>query len=109
MFEQIRQDQVVVPFSGAAAGTAPLTWGQKAILQDMRDNGDQFTMFGTVPLPAGSTVESAAARLGDLVRRHAALRMRLASGPGDRLYQEVAGSGQTGLDILTIPDNADRV
>jgi condensation domain-containing protein len=109
MFEQIRQDRMVVQFTGAQAGTAPLTWGQKAILQDMRDNDDQFTMFGTIPLPEGSTAEDAAARLSALTHRHAALRMRLASGSGDRLYQQVAGSGQIGLDILTIPDNADRV
>ncbi len=109
MFEQTRQDRMVVQFTGAEAGTAPLTWGQKAILQDMRDNDDQFTMFGTIPLPEGSTVEDAAARLSALIHRHAALRMRLRNGPGDRPYQQVAGSGQIGLDIVTIPDNADRV
>jgi Condensation domain len=109
MFEQIRQDRMVVQFTGAEAGTAPLTWGQKAILQDMQDNDDQFTMWGTIPLPESSTVEDAAARLSALIHRYAALRMRLRGSPGDRPYQQVAGSGQTGLDILTIPDNADRV
>jgi hypothetical protein len=109
MFEPIRQDRMVVQFAGAEAGTAPLTWGQKAIWQDMRDNDDQFTMFGTIPLPEASTVEDAAARLSALVHRHAALRMRLARGPGDRPCQQVAGAGQIGLDVLTIPDNADRV
>ena len=96
MFEQTRQDRMVVQFTGAEAGTAPLTWGQQAILQDMRDNDDQFTMFGTIPLPEGSTVEDAAARLSALIHRHAALRMRLRNGPGDRPYQQVAGSGQIG-------------
>jgi condensation domain-containing protein len=105
MFEQISHDRMAVEFSGAEAGTAPLTWGQKAILQDMRDNGDQFTMFGALPLPEGSTAGDAAAWLGTLTRRHAALRVRLGGGPGDGAYQDMAGSGRTGLDIHTIPDD----
>ncbi len=108
MFEQTRQDRMVVQFTGAEAGTAPLTWGQKAILQDMQDSGSQFSMHGTITLPEGSTVEDAADRLSGLILRHAALRTQLRTGPGDRPYQQVAGSGQTGLDILTIPDDADR-
>jgi hypothetical protein len=86
----------------------PLTWGQKAILQDMQDSGNQFSMGGRYGLPEGSTVEDVAARLGGLVGRHAALRMRLATDGAGRLCQEIAGSGRIGLDILTIPDAADR-
>lgn len=108
MFEQIRHDRMAVQFTGTEAGTAPLTWGQLAILQDMQDNGDQFTMYGAMPLPAGSTVEDAASWLGALIHRHAALRARLADGPGDRPCQEVAASGETGLDIRTMPDDADE-
>jgi hypothetical protein len=109
MSEPICGDRMIIRLAGAEAGSAPLTWGQKAILQDMQDNGDQFSMFGTVPVRDGGTVADVAARLSGLVLRHDALRTRLGMGPGDRLYQQVAGSGQIGLDILTIPDNADRV
>lgn len=108
MFEQTSQDRMVVQFTGAEAGTAPLTWGQKAILQDMQDNGSQFNMGGAAVLPEGSTVEDAAALLSNLMRRHAALRMRLGTDRAGRPCQQVAGSGQIGLDILTIPDDADR-
>lgn len=108
MFERVSRDRVVVPFSGAAAGTGPLTWGQKAILQDMLDSGNQFTMDGMASLPEDSTVEDAAARLAALMRRHAALRMRLGSGSAGQPCQEVAASGQIGLDILTLPDDASR-
>ncbi|MGH3274551.1 MAG: condensation domain-containing protein [Streptosporangiaceae bacterium] len=108
MHKQIAQDRIVVPFAGADAGTAPLTWGQKAILRDMQDNGSQFTMTGTMPLPPGSTVAAAAARLSGLIGQHAALRTRLSRGPGDRQYQAVDGSGQVSLDVLTIPDGADQ-
>ena len=108
MFAQTSRDRVVVQFTGAAAGTEPLTWGQKAILQDMQESGSQFSMGGMIDLPEGSTVEDAAARLSGLMGRHAALRMRLGTDDAGRLCQEVAGSGQTSLDILTIPDDADR-
>lgn len=108
MFEQIRRDRMVVEFTGAETGTATLTWGQKAIFQDMQDSGNQFNMGGRLELPQGSTVDDAAARLSSLMVRHAALRIRLTTDSAGRLGQEVAGSGQMGLDILTIPDDADR-
>jgi hypothetical protein len=108
MFEQVRRDRTLVRFTGAGAGTEPLTWGQKAIFRDMQDSGNQFNMGGRLDLPDGSTVEDAAARLSGLMVRHASLRMRLRTDGAGRLCQEVAGSGQIGLDILTTPDDADR-
>jgi Condensation domain len=108
MFDGINKDRMVVQFSGAEAGTEPLTWGQKAILQDMQESGNQFNMQGRVDLLEGSTIEDAAARVNGLLVRHAALRMRLGADQAGRLCQEVAGSGQFGLDILTFPDGADR-
>ncbi len=108
MFSQTSRDRIVVQFTGAEAGTEPLTWGQKAIMQDMQDSGDQFSMGGRIELPQDCTVEDAAALLSGLMGRHAALRMRLGSDSAGRPCQEVAGSGQIGLDILTIPDDADR-
>jgi Condensation domain len=108
MSEQVRRDRMVVPFAGQDAGTEPLTWGQKAIFADMRDSGNQFSMDGRFALPEGSSLDDAAARLSGLMYRHAALRMRLATGPSGRPCQQVAGSGNIGLDILTIPDDAGR-
>jgi hypothetical protein len=106
MFELIGRDRIEVPFAGDGAGTEPLTWGQKAILQDMRASGNQFSMGGRFGLPEGSTEASAAAHLSGLVSRHAALRTRLCPGGAGAPGQEVAGSGQTALDILTVPDDA---
>ena len=108
MFDGISKDRMVVQFAGAEAGTEPLSWGQKAILQDMQETGNQFSMQGRIDLLEGSTIEDAAARVNGLLARHAALRMRLGAGQAGRPYQEVAGSGQFGLDILTFPDDADR-
>jgi hypothetical protein len=108
MFHQAGQGRVDVPFTGAEAGTEPLSWGQKAIYQDMQDNLGQFSMGGRAELAEGSTVEDAAALLSGLMDRHAALRMRLGTDGDGRPCQEIAGSGQAGLDILTIPQDTDR-
>src|ERR1039457_2558543 len=108
MFDGINKDRIVVQFAGAEAGTEPLTWGQKAIVQDMQETGNQFSMQGRVDLLEGSTIAEAAARVNGLLVRHAALRMRLVAGQAGRPGQEVAGSGGCGLDILTLPDDADR-
>ena len=108
MSDGIDKDRMVVQFAGAQAGTEPLTWGQKAFLQDMRESGNQFSMRGRIDLPEGSTVADAAARVNGLLVRHAALRMRLGADQAGRPCQEVAGSGQFGLDILTFPEDADR-
>jgi Condensation domain len=107
MFDRVSQDRVLVPFSGAQAGTGPLTWGQQAIWQDMLDSGNQFTMDGYASLPPGSTVKDVTTRLATLMYRHAALRMRLGSDGAGQPCQQVAGSGQIGLDVLTLPDEAD--
>jgi condensation domain-containing protein len=106
MFDQVGRDQVALRFAGEAAGTGLLTWGQKAILQDMRDSGGQFSMAGMIELPPGSTVEDAALRVSQLMGRHAALRVRLGVDDAGRPCQEVAGSGRTSLDVLTVPDDA---
>ena len=48
MFEHISRDRMVVQFAGARAGTEPLTWGQKAIFEDMRESGNQFRAAGSI-------------------------------------------------------------
>jgi len=107
MFQQAGQARIVVPFTGAEAGTEPFSWGQKAIYQDMQDNLNQFSMGGRARLPGGSTVEDAAALLSGVMSRHASLRMLLRTDGAGRPGQEIAGSGQAGLEILTIPDDMD--
>jgi hypothetical protein len=108
MFEDVSRDRMVVRFTGAEASAEPLTWGQKAIYADMQASGDQFSMPGRMELPEGSTVADAAARLSRLVGQHAALRMRLGTDGARGPRQQVAASGQIGLDILTLPDDTDR-
>src|SRR5215471_7523821 len=106
--QPISRDRHDVPFAAAEFGTERLTWGQKAIFQDMQDSGNQFSMGGRLRLPEGSTIGDAAARLSGLMRRHAALRMRLRTDSAGHLRQEIARSGRMDLDIHTISDDADR-
>jgi Condensation domain len=108
MFEQVSRDRMVISFTGAEAGAEPLTWGQKAIYEDMLASGSQFSMPGRLKLPEGSTVQDAANRLSNVMHRHAALRMRLGTDGAGQPCQQVAASGQIGLDILTLPDDTDR-
>ncbi len=108
MFEPASTERMAVRFTGNGTGIQPLTWGQKAIWQDMRDSGNQFSMGGRLRLPGGITVAEAAARLSGLIGRHAALRMRVGTDSAGRLCQEVLGLGEIELDILTIPDDTGR-
>jgi hypothetical protein len=105
MSARIGREVLAVPFAGAGSGPEPLTWGQKAIWQDMQASGNQFTMFGMAELPEDSTVNIVADRLAGLVGRHASLRMRLGTGNDGRPYQDIAEAGQLDLLILTLPDD----
>jgi hypothetical protein len=121
MLERASQDRISVPFAGPA-GTAPLTWGQKAILIRMREAGWRESgwrregTFGRLSAlsvgfytmePEGTSVEDVAAQISDMLSRHAALRLRLGTDSGGRPCQLVSGSGQIALDIVTVPDAAD--
>jgi len=121
MLERASQDRIYVPFAGPG-GTAPLTWGQKAILIRMREAGWRESgwrregTFGRMSAfsagfytmePESATVEDVAAQISDIMSRHAALRLRLGTDSRRRPCQLVSGSGQIPLDILTIPDAED--
>ncbi|SCG33778.1 condensation domain-containing protein [Micromonospora humi] len=107
MLAQTAQARVPVPFAGPGAGVAPLTWGQKAILQDMRETGWTHNVSGAHPMPAGVTVAQVAAELADLMGRHPALRMRLGHDERGEACQVVSAAGETVLDVVDVPDEAD--
>jgi hypothetical protein len=104
MVEQTGTDRIVVPFAGPGAGTAPLTWGQKAILHDMRETGWALNLSAVHVLPAGVTIEAVAARLGSLISRYPALRMRLDADEAGSPRQVVHASGEIGLTVVDVPD-----
>lgn len=104
MFVQPVESRVAVPFSATVSGAAPLTWGQKAILQDMRENVFTLNASGAHALPEGATVESVAAQLGEVLSRHPALRVRLATDPQGDIHQEVAGAGEAAVEVMDFAD-----
>ncbi|MFD0889811.1 hypothetical protein ACFQ08_35170, partial [Streptosporangium algeriense] len=75
-----------IRFSGSRSGTAPLTWGQRAIWDAIRKTApdDHYFNFGrvlAVPRRARPlTVARAAEVLGALVERHESLRTRMSAG-----------------------------
>lgn len=105
--DRITEDRVVVPFSGPGAGTAPLTWGQKAILQDMRETGWTHNSSGAHNLPQGTTVEDVAEGLRGLMSRHPALRTRLATGPDGQPCQVVLAAGEIDLVVVHVADDVE--
>jgi len=102
MFDGVVEELVLVPFAGDGAGSAPLTWGQKAILQDMRETGWSHNSSGAHELSSG-TVEDIAQLLSEAVSRQPALRFRLGTGPNGKPCQQIAESGELPLRVLTVP------
>lgn len=97
-------DRITIPFSGPGAGTAPLSWGQKAILRDMRATGWTHNSSGAQQLPHGTTVEAVAENLRRLVSRYPALRMRLGTDATGRACQVVSESGEIDLEVVNVAD-----
>lgn len=96
---------IAVPFAGSVSGVAPLTWGQKALLQDQREMGIPLNASGAQALAPGTTVEDAAARLGELISKQPALRVRLKTDPEGAVYQRVASSGEVAVEVLDFADS----
>lgn len=105
---QPSESRLVVPFAGSVSGSGPLTWGEKALLQDQRETGWALNATGAQNLAPGTTVEQAAARLGALISKQPALRVRLAD-DGHGPYQTVAAAGQVEVEVLDFADDDDPV
>jgi hypothetical protein len=101
------ESRFVVPFSSTVSGSAPLTWGEKAVLQDIRETGFSLNASGAQVVADGATVESVAARLGRLVSRHPALRVLLDTDADGRDSQRVVASGEVAVEVLDFADDDD--
>jgi Condensation domain len=106
MSEQPVPEKLLVPFVGPQTGTAPLAWGQRAVWQDMQVLGHSLSVAETSRMLPGTTAEDVAARLASLISRYPALRMRLDAGSQGSPCQVVHASGEVGVDIVTMPDDA---
>lgn len=108
MDDQIVHDRVAVPFSGPGAGTAPLSWGQKTLLLEMRNSDWTYNISGAHYLPECLTVTDVAERLGRLVSKHPALRTRFGTDDDGKPCQVVHASGEIELEVMTFADHLDR-
>ncbi|MFF2658531.1 condensation domain-containing protein [Kitasatospora sp. NPDC058032] len=108
----VRTAPSAVPFTGARAGRAPLTWGQRAIWHAIgrtAPNDHYFNLGRILPLAdRGAPVDGPrlAAAVAALLGRHEALRTRLALGedgePGQLLFAE----GEIAVEVYEEPDPA---
>src|SRR4051794_18440451 len=106
---QPAESRLVVPFAGTVSGRGPLTWGEKALLQDQRETGLALNASGAQNLAQGTTAESAAARLGRLLSKQPALRVRLGTDPDGTLYQQVHSGGEVAVEVLDFAASDDPV
>jgi hypothetical protein len=107
MLKPTGPNRVLVPFAGPEAGSAPLTWGQKAILNDMRETGWALNLSAVHASPAGTAVEDVAAQIGVLMSRYPALRTRLDTDTHGNLRQVAHASGEAALSVVDVPDGED--
>ncbi|UWP86344.1 condensation domain-containing protein [Dactylosporangium fulvum] len=93
-------DRIDVAFRGAGAGTAELTWGQRAMYQAMLRERSWLPMGGRRPVPPGTTVADVAEELRYTMGRYQSFRTRLRFRPGAPPAQEVADHGTARLDVV---------
>ncbi|MER7333569.1 MULTISPECIES: condensation domain-containing protein [unclassified Micromonospora] len=96
-------------FTGAGAGTAPLTWAQQVLWRALTRFGSNHRFLNlrrtvAVSARAGADVAGAARAVGELVGRHSALRTRLRVSDGEP-RQETASAGVLPLLVCAGTDD----
>ena len=99
-------DRLLVPFEGSGCGVGELSWGQREMWGMIRRLGSSLALGGVSPLPAGMSLEAAAAVLSVIMSRHQSLRTRLRFDTDGRARQVIAASGTATLEIVD-PGDAD--
>jgi hypothetical protein len=102
-------ERIFVSFEGDGSGVDELSWGQRAIWNQMRMQDSSLSMGGARPLTAGTTVGDVAASARFVLGRHQSLRTRLRFEPDGRPVQVVASSGEIPLEIVEAGDAAPAV
>ncbi|MYU23935.1 condensation domain-containing protein [Streptomyces sp. SID8352] len=107
-----RPAPLTVPFTGARAGDAPLTWGQRAIWHAVRrtaPNDHYFNIGRVLPLAdRGAPVDGArlTAALTALLTRHESLRTRFPSDADGTPRQRLCAEGRIEVTVRDEPDPA---
>jgi condensation domain-containing protein len=107
MTEPTATSRILVRFSGPGAGTAPLTWGQKAILEDIRESGWTHNVTDIRPVAPGTSAEDVAGWSAGIMSRHPAARLRLVTDEHGRDYQEVRSGGELFMDVYDFDATVD--
>ncbi|KWV33636.1 hypothetical protein AWV63_05975 [Micromonospora rifamycinica] len=92
-----------VEFHGGRVRTAPLTWGQEVIWDLMRDweNARTFAVLTRwMPVPLVLGLDAVREGIGDLMRRHEALRTRYHRTPTGDGTQEVLAAGSLPVELV---------
>ncbi|WP_329493378.1 condensation domain-containing protein [Kitasatospora herbaricolor] len=100
--EQVRLERV--EFSGQSSGTAPLTWGQRAIWSAIgrtRPGDWYFNFCRTLMLPRRYDLPQVLAAIRYVLERHESLRTRLVGTDGDPL-QSAAAAGVLEVEVLEV-------
>lgn len=101
-------DKVVVPFAGEGSGVGELSWGQQVIWRGIELSGGEANILtGIALLSDGSAVQDVADVLSYLMSRHQSLRTKVRRSDDGHVQQVVAGSGESYLEIIDAPDDAD--
>jgi hypothetical protein len=90
-----------VEFNAAAAGSAEMTWGQRAMWQDiqwMGEESDYFNFSKVISVPEGRGLADVHVAVRALLERHEGLRTRFPSHADP--HQEVHGSGTLAVELL---------
>ncbi|WP_205314799.1 condensation domain-containing protein, partial [Nonomuraea lactucae] len=96
---------MIVEFAAPDSGTAPLTWGQRAIWETIERTApdDHYFNFGRVlKVPGARSVAEVGAALGALVERHGSLRTRT----GDPACQVLEAGGRLPVEIVSSHEGA---
>jgi hypothetical protein len=101
------KQEMVVPFAGAGAGVEELTWGQRNIWRMMENFGNAVMVGGTMPLPAGTTMDHIVHLLEFIVSRHESMRTRIQLTPDGVPQQRLFDAGSVTLEVIDVEPGED--
>jgi hypothetical protein len=100
--------RITVPFEGEGSGIEELTWGQFAGWRSMQVVGVTEWTGGTMPLPAGTTVQDITTMLGFIMSRHQSLRTRLLVDGDGPPKQALSASGEITFEVYDDDGSPER-
>ncbi|MFF5204963.1 condensation domain-containing protein [Streptosporangium sp. NPDC000396] len=94
----------LVAFHGERTASAPLTWSQEQVWNDiqwMMPDVAFFDIWLTAPMPESADLPQLLTQIGELVSRHESLRTLFRADGEGRPEQHVLAAGQVQVDVLS--------